>query len=80
MKPYKTKDQISMITEIGLVAGEIWRALDDKDELSIAELMDATQCSKDLILMAGGWLAREAHITIEYAEGDYWLRIRARNT
>ena len=80
MKPYKTKDKISLITEIGLVAGEIWRALDDKEELSIAELMDVTHCSKDLILMAAGWLAREAHITIEHAESDYWMRIRTWNT
>ncbi len=80
MKPYKTEDQISMITEIGIVAGEIWRALDDKDELPIAELIDVTHCSRDLILMAAGWLAREAHITIKHAEGDYWMKIRRRSS
>lgn len=74
---YEMKGETSMITEIGLAAGEIWHALDDQDELSVTELMDVTSCSKELILMAGGWLAREAHITIKHVNGDYWMSIRA---
>lgn len=82
MTQFKKKHELStsMITEIGLAAGEIWRALDERDELSVEELVEITGCSKELILMAAGWLAREAHITIEDSEGEYWMQIRTKKS
>ena len=54
-----------MITEIGIVAGDIWHQLDQKGKLSVSDLVQSTGCDRDLILMGLGWLAREGHVVIE---------------
>ena len=54
-----------MITEIGIVAGDIWHQLDQKGKLSVNELAQHTGRDRDFILMGLGWLAREGHAVIE---------------
>ena len=54
-----------MITEIGIVAGDIWHQLDRKGKLSASDLVKSTGRDRDLVLMGLGWLAREGHVTIE---------------
>ena len=54
-----------MITEIGIVAGDIWHQLDRKGKFSISDLVKNTGHDRDLVLMGLGWLAREGHVTIE---------------
>ncbi|MBI4430236.1 MAG: winged helix-turn-helix domain-containing protein [Candidatus Omnitrophica bacterium] len=54
-----------MITEIGIVAGDIWHQLDQKGKLSVNDLVQNTGRDRNLILMGLGWLAREGHVFIE---------------
>ncbi len=49
-------------TDIGLSAGIIWRALDNKGKLSFEELQSETQLDIKLLAAAIGWLAHEDKI------------------
>lgn len=63
-----------MITEIGIVAGDIWHFLEENDgSATLDELVQKTGVSRELIAMGLGWLAREGHITL----GDEATEFRA---
>ena len=64
-----------MITEIGIVAGEIWHYLDEYGEVSLSQLVANIDKPRDMILMSLGWLAREGHVILE-GEGDYQVSLR----
>ena len=64
-----------MITEIGIVAGEIWHYLDEHGEVSLSQLVANIDKPRDMILMSLGWLAREGHVILE-GEGDYQVSLR----
>ena len=53
-----------MITEIGIVAGEIWNLLDKKQAAPIDTIVDSLKHNRDLVLMSLGWLSREGHVTL----------------
>ena len=65
-----------MITEIGIVAGEIWHYLDNHGEVTFSQLVNGIGQSRDLALMSVGWLAREGHVIVKEEGKDYrvWLR------
>lgn len=65
-----------MITEIGIVAGEIWHYLDAHGEVSLSEMARSIEKSKDLVLMSVGWLAREGHVVLTHAGNDYKISLR----
>jgi len=65
-----------MITEIGIVAGEIWQFLEKKERVMLEELFKKIDKSKELILMSLGWLAREGHVILEKKEDTYDVRLR----
>lgn len=54
-----------MITEIGIVAGEIWHYLDEKKASYFDDLVNAIGRERDLALMSLGWLGREGHVILE---------------
>ena len=58
-----------MITEIGIVAGEIWHYLDGHGESMFTQIAAGLTRPKAIILMSLGWLAREGHVIVR-AEGD----------
>lgn len=60
-----------MITEIGIVAGEIWHYLDQHESGNLSELASHIKKDKDLVLMSLGWLAREGHVTLQEASSGY---------
>ena len=60
-----TVTQSTSIQQIGVTAGAIWRVLSDSGPTSLARLPKLTDASKDAVLLAIGWLAREDKITIE---------------
>jgi hypothetical protein len=68
-----------MITQIGIVAGEIWHLLDQKDWLSIQDICSKLGRAEYTVLMSLGWLAREGHIVLDM-EGenfsDYKVSLR----
>ena len=65
-----------MITKIGIVAGEIWRLLDIKGEISLSELMRNIDRPKNLVFMSLGWLAREGHVLLKKYGNEYKVRLR----
>ena len=64
------------ITEIGIVAGEIWHHLDQHGEVALSTLVSGIGRQRDLVLMSVGWLAREGHVIVKEDGQDYkvWLR------
>jgi len=65
-----------MITEIGIVAGEIWHFLDQRGEVSLATLVKGIDKSRDNVLMSLGWLAREGHVLLQQKGTDYSVSLR----
>lgn len=65
-----------MITEIGIVAGEIWHYLDQHGEVSFSALVKGIEKPRDTILMSLGWLAREGHVVLLETDKDYSISLR----
>ncbi|MCX5705541.1 MAG: winged helix-turn-helix domain-containing protein [Candidatus Omnitrophica bacterium] len=65
-----------MITEIGIVAGEIWHYLDQHGEVALVVLVKGIDKPRDNVLMSLGWLAREGHVILQQVEGDYRVSLR----
>ena len=65
-----------MITEIGIVAGEIWHYLDKHGEVRFSQMVAGIGQSRELALMSVGWLAREGHVIVKEEGSDFrvWLR------
>ena len=53
-----------MITDIGIVAGDIWHYLDGHPEASFSDVVAAIQRPREVALMSLGWLAREGHVIV----------------
>ena len=65
-----------MITEIGIVAGEIWHYLDKHGEVFFSDLVKGIKQPRDLTLMSVGWLARESHVLVKAENQDYRVSLR----
>jgi hypothetical protein len=65
-----------MIIEIGIIAGDIWDFLEERDSASLTEIYNCLGHQKDRILMSIGWLAREGHITLEKVGEDFQISLR----
>lgn len=65
-----------MITEIGIVAGEIWHFLDKNGPVNFTKLLSGIDKPKELILMSLGWLAREGHVLVVWENNDYQISLR----
>ncbi len=65
-----------MITEIGIVAGEIWHFLDQHGEVSLSGLIQGIDKPRDNVFMSLGWLAREGHVILQQTDGDYRISLR----
>ena len=65
-----------MITEIGIVAGDIWHYLDQHKGTKLSQLIKGIDKSRDLVMMSLGWLAREGHVILEEDGSDYKITLR----
>jgi len=65
-----------MITEIGIVAGDIWHYLDHHGEVTLSQLVKGIDKARDNVLMSLGWLAREGHVIVLQVSGDYRISLR----
>jgi len=65
-----------MITEIGIVAGDIWHFLDQKKTCYVRELVQGIDKDRDVIFMSLGWLAREGHVILERDGADFRITLR----
>jgi hypothetical protein len=65
-----------MITEIGIVAGEIWHYLDQNGEVKFSQLKKGVERPQNTLLMSLGWLAREGYVILEELPNDYKIVLR----
>ncbi|MBM3244225.1 MAG: hypothetical protein FJZ15_00330 [Candidatus Omnitrophica bacterium] len=65
-----------MITEIGIIAGEIWHYLDQHGEVALSVLTKGIDKPRDSVLMSLGWLAREGHVIMQEENNDYKVSLR----
>ena len=65
-----------MITEIGIVAGEIWHYLDEHGESLFSQMAKKLKRPKELALMSLGWLAREGHVVVRQDGTDMVVALR----
>lgn len=65
-----------MITEIGIVAGDIWHYLDQHGEVTLSDLIQGIDKPRDNVLMSLGWLAREGHVIVQSPDLDYLISLR----
>jgi hypothetical protein len=65
-----------MITEIGIVAGDIWHFLDQHGEVTLSALIKGIDKSRENVLMSLGWLAREGHVILQQSDNDYKVALR----
>ncbi len=56
--------------EIGMNAGLVWNALNEKGSLTVKDLKKATKLKDKQIFAALGWLSREVKISVEEIEND----------
>lgn len=64
-----------MITELGIIAGDIWHFLDEQGQASLSNLASALDKPRETILMSLGWLAREGHVKLEKTGEDYKIEL-----
>ncbi len=68
-----------MITEIGIVSGEILTALDEIDTpLDIQQLFLYVDAPQDVITMGIGWLIREGYVHLHFENGHYFIEKQKR--
>ena len=65
-----------MITEIGIVAGDIWHYLDEHKSATLTQLVAGIEKNRNVALMSLGWLAREGHVILEDTGDDYRVTLR----
>lgn len=66
-----------MITEIGIVAGDIWHYLDQHKSSTLKQLEKSIDKDSNVIMMSLGWLAREGHVILENdGKDDYKITLR----
>ena len=65
-----------MITEIGIIAGEIWHYLDSRGEVPFREIVTGIQRPRDVACMSLGWLAREGHAVVRQDGQDFRVALR----
>ncbi|MCK9595174.1 MAG: winged helix-turn-helix domain-containing protein [Candidatus Omnitrophica bacterium] len=65
-----------MITEIGIIAGEIWHFLDNNGEVPLNTLVKGISKPREEVLMSLGWLAREGHVVVRKCDGEYTAALR----
>ena len=65
-----------MITEIGIVAGDIWHYLDHNKACFLNQMAVDLDKNRDVVLMSLGWLAREGHVILEREGNDFKITLR----
>ena len=65
-----------MITEIGIVAGDIWHYLDEHGPSTLSSLITGLDRSREWVLMSLGWLAREGHVLVRQDGREYRVELR----
>jgi hypothetical protein len=66
LNPMSSNESISPVEQIGHAAGCVWHKLQEEAPLSVSRLSKGIDgVSRDVVMQAIGWLAREDKIQIE---------------
>jgi hypothetical protein len=55
---------ISLAEQIGVTSGQVWQLLAENGEMNLSQLVKQVDASRDSVMQAVGWLARESKISI----------------
>jgi len=69
-----------MITQIGIVAGEIWQLLETSRSMRLKDITSRLDRPDSLIYMSLGWLSREGHILLKGQDSDFKVTLREKET
>lgn len=76
LKGEAERKEFTMITEIGITAGDIWHYLDTHGKSSLSQIASGIDTEKERVLMSIGWLAREGHVIVEKSGADHTVYLR----
>jgi hypothetical protein len=62
--------------QVGTVAGEVWRLLEQSGPLSLAQLKKKLNGSSELLGFAVGWLAREDKLEILAEKKSFRVQLK----
>lgn len=65
-----------MIIKLGVVAGRIWKYLEENKKAPLSELVSVINTDRDRVLMGLGWMVREGHAILEKTDGEYIVSLR----
>jgi len=65
-----------MVDEIGITAGEIWAALNQSGNLTLAQLKKKIETSPNQLQQGIGWLAREGKLTMTKHGNSFMLSLQ----
>ena len=68
-----------MITKLGIIAGEIWHILENKDKVNLEDIIRSMDAPKETVLMSIGWLAREGHVVLEGETPNHVVSLRVKS-
>ncbi len=68
-----------MLTEIGIVAGEIWELLEHEKSIELSDVVRRLPFEEKLTFMALGWLSREGHILFVNKNGIVFIELNKRS-
>lgn len=69
------------VIEVGVMAGEMLTVLEQHGgRLPLAQVTSSRRCSRDLAMMALGWLFKEGLVTMHAGLGDWWVKARVRDS
>ena len=60
-----TTAELDCVSEIGVVAGEVWHTLRSDGSMTLAKLARELDAPRDVVMQAIGWLAREGKVDIQ---------------
>ena len=68
--------EISVREQVGNVAGEVWRLLDQSGPQTLSQLKKQLDGTSELLSFAVGWLAREDKLEILKEKKSVLLRLK----
>ena len=71
-----TENGLSCVEQIGSTAGAVWHTLEKNGQMSFAKLGKEIGASRDTVMQAIGWLAREEKICIEQTKRGRTIALR----
>nr|WP_321378554.1 winged helix-turn-helix domain-containing protein [uncultured Bacteroides sp.] len=60
----------------GIIAGQIWNALNDTEGLTVKQIKKATKLVDKDLYLGFGWLLREDKVSIQEIENDLFVALK----